>query len=141
MASRLARLDRELFHEDRKELEDLSGKPISAVVNGLLDAIDPDKVLQKAKVEAKTDAPTEEQLKKTRTALAKEACKPFNEPKFRDTILAFRKRSEQIIDIISRDKVISYGFDDAAKEKARNVVPCSSFTARPMPAAILLTRK
>ncbi len=42
LAGRLARIDRELSPEQRRELSDLAGKPLSAISGELLRAVDPD---------------------------------------------------------------------------------------------------
>ncbi len=53
----------------------------------------------------KTDAPTEEQLKKATEELAAKACKPFDVAKLRNTLIDVKKRNEQVIDTISQDHV------------------------------------
>ena len=123
LAGRLARLDRKLEEKDKKIIEEKAeGKSLKQIVNNLLDAIDPDKKIEKAKTSFKTDSPTEEQIKKVSDGLIKEACIPFDSPKLRDTIIDFNKRSEQIIDTVSKDRVISADFDITAKEKARTII-------------------
>jgi type I site-specific restriction endonuclease len=50
LAGRLARLDREIDEKDRKEIEYAAGGiPLKQIINKLLDAVDPDKQLEKAK--------------------------------------------------------------------------------------------
>lgn len=123
LAGRLARLDRKLEEKDKKIIEEKAeGKSLKQIVNNLLDAIDPDKKIEKAKTSFKTDSPTEEQIKKVSDGLIKEACIPFDSPKLRNTIIDFNKRSEQIIDTVSKDRVISADFDITAKEKARTII-------------------
>src|SRR3990170_1158646 len=129
LAGRLARLDREIDVKDRKEIEDAfvgaGFKPaptLKQIINNLLDAVDPDKQVEKANEIFKTEKPTEEQVKKAAEELVKNACAPFDNPKLRNTIIDIKKRSEQIIDIVSKDAVISIGFDEKAKEKARTLV-------------------
>jgi len=123
LAGRLARLDRRLEEKDKKIIEEKAeGKSLKQIVNNLLDAVDPDKKIEKAKEIFKTESPTKEQIKKVSGDLIKEACTPFDNPKLRDTLIDFKIRSEQIIDTISRDVVISADFDVTAKEKARNIV-------------------
>ena len=129
LAGRLARLDREIDEKDRKEIEDAfvgagfkPARTLKQIVNNLLDAVDPDRQMEKAKEIFKTEKPTEEQVKKAAEELVKEACAPFDNPKLRNTIIDIKKRSEQIIDTVSKDTVISTGFDEKAKEKARTLV-------------------
>jgi len=123
LAGRLARLDREIGEKEKGEiLETTQGKDLKAIINSLLDATDPDTRYEKAKEIFKTDTPTEEQLKKAGEELTKTACLPFDNPKFRNTIIDIKRRSEQIIDTVSKDTVIFSGFDDKAKEHARTIV-------------------
>ncbi len=129
LAGRLARLDREIDVKDRKEIEvALVGagfKPaptLKQIINNLLDAVDPDIQVERAKEIFKTEKPTEEQVKNAAEELAKAACAPFDNPKLRNTIIDIKKRSDQIIDTVSKDAVISARFDEKAKEKARTLV-------------------
>ena len=123
LAGRLARLDREIEEKDRKEIESASeGKPLKHIINNLLDAVDPDKQLEKAKKVFETETPTEEQITKTSEELVKEACTPFDNPKLRNTLIDIKKRSEQIIDNVSKDTVIEAGYDSQAKEKAQTTI-------------------
>jgi type I restriction enzyme R subunit len=123
LAGRLARLDREIGDKDRKEIEDAAeGKPLKQIINSLLDAVDADKRLEKAKEIFKTETPTEEQIKKASEELAKIACAPFDSPGLRNTIIEIKKKNEQIIDTVSKDTVVFAGFDEQAREKARTIV-------------------
>lgn len=123
LAGRLASLDRETDDNDKKEIKDAAGgKSLKELVNKLLDATDPDKQIDKAKELFKTDAPTEEQLKKATSELVQIACQPFDNPNLRNTLIAIKQRNEQIIDIVSKDKVIGVGWDTKAKEKAQAVI-------------------
>jgi type I restriction enzyme R subunit len=123
LAGRLARLNRELDERDRKEIRDAAGgKSLKQIINGLMDAFDPDKQIEKAKEVYKTESPTEEQVKAAVAELADRAAEPFDSPALRNTIIDIKKRNEQIIDNISKDDVLFAGFDAQAKEKARTVV-------------------
>ncbi|HIH45300.1 MAG TPA: DEAD/DEAH box helicase family protein [Candidatus Methanoperedenaceae archaeon] len=124
LAGRLARMDREIEEKDRKEIQKAAeGKPLKEIINSLLDAVDPDKKLEKAREIFKTDAPTDEQIKKAGEELAKKACIPLSDnPKLRNTIIDIKKRNEQIIDTVSKDTIIFAGYDEHAKEKARTIV-------------------
>jgi type I restriction enzyme R subunit len=123
LAGRLARLDRQLSEEDKKEVEKVTdGRPLKQIINELLDAVDPDKKIEKAKERFKTDAPKEEEIKQASEELGKDACKIFDNPKVRNTLIEIKRRNEQIIDTVSKDTVISVGFDEKAKEKARTIV-------------------
>lgn len=123
LAGRLARLDREIDEKDRKEIEVAAeDKPLKQIINDLLDAVDLDKRLEKAKEIFKTETPNEEQVEKATDELIKVACVPFDNPKLRNTIIEIKRRNEQIIDTVSKDTVIFTGFDEQAKEKARTII-------------------
>ncbi len=123
LAGRLARLDREMDEKDREEIDTAAeGKPLKEIINSLLDAVDPDKKLEVAKEIFKTGTPTGEQVKKAGEELIKAACVPFDSPKLRNTIIDIKKRNEQDIDTVSKDRVIFAGFDEQAKEKAGTIV-------------------
>lgn len=123
LASRLTRLDKVITQEQKTELRTLSeNKSLSAICNDLITAIDPDSHVERAKIEFKTEEPTEEQIKQSAEKLTNEACKVFDNPDFRNKLLEVKKTTEQTIDTVSIDEVINAGFDDKAKEKANNVI-------------------
>ncbi len=123
LAGRLARLDREIEEKDRKDIEAVSdGKPLKKIINTLLDAVDPDKKMERAKEMFKTETPTEEQVNSASRELVKEACTPFDNPKLRNTLIDLRRRNEQVIDTVSKDIVILAGFDEQAKKRAKTIV-------------------
>lgn len=123
IASRLARLDRQIDQKDRAEIEKAAdGKSMKKIINDLVDAVDPDKHIEKAKEVFKTDSPTEEQVKKASKQLAREACVPFNNPNLRNTLIDIKKRNEQTIDTVSKDQVIYAGPAEGAKDRAKSTV-------------------
>jgi len=122
LAGRLARLDRKLNDEDRQEIADASNSTLKQLINGLLDAIDADKRVEKARELFETENPTLEQLEQSVQTLAKKACTPFQDKTLRNLLVYMRKRGEMIIDTISQDEVISTGYDEQAKKRARSVV-------------------
>lgn len=123
LSGRLARLDREVNEEGRREIEEASGgKTLKQIINNLLDAVDVDKNFEKAREMFNTDSPTEEEMKKAQEGLVKIACEQFDNPEFRNTIIAIKQRNEQIVDTVSKDTIISAGFDEQAREKARTIV-------------------
>jgi type I restriction enzyme R subunit len=126
LAGRMARLDRELGEKDREELKKAAdGKPIKQIIHELLDAVDPDKQEAKAKEIFKTEKPTLEQVKKASKELSGSACLPFDNPKFRNSLIDIKKRNEQYIDELSKDTVLFVGGDSQALERASQVA--SSF--------------
>jgi type I restriction enzyme R subunit len=123
LAGRLSRLNVEINDKDRRDIEATVGKTLNRVINDLLDAVEPDKQLEKAKELFGTEKPTAEQLSKAAEELTKAACSPFDNPKFRNTVVEVKKGSEQTIDIVSKDVVVYAGPDERAKmELARKRV-------------------
>src|SRR5215204_6480823 len=120
LASRLSRLDRQMDERDRQTIREASGgNDPSDLANALLDAVDPDKVRQHAAQTKDTDAPTEAQIQEAASQLAQRACEPIDSPALRDTLTSLKKRSEQVIDRVSEDRVIYAGYD---YDKARQMV-------------------
>jgi type I restriction enzyme R subunit len=123
LASRLARLEHVVKKEDDEEIFRVSdGKSLKGLSTNLLDAFDPDKQLDKAKVLFITENPKEDELAKAAEALVKEVCSPFNNPELRNLLVDIRRRSEQTVDTVSKDQVILSEFDEKAKEKARTII-------------------
>ncbi len=123
LGGRLARLDRELVEKEREELKELAaGKPLRELVNHLLDAVDPDKIAEKAKEQFDTEEPTKEQLKEVGKELTEVACLPFDNSNLRNKLVEIRRAKEQVIDTVSKDHVIFSGRDPKAADKARTVV-------------------
>jgi type I restriction enzyme, R subunit len=128
LAGRIARLDREVEPKDRKEIEDIcqtlspQTPTLKHIINNLIDSVDPDKQIEKARTIYKTDSPTEQQVKKVTEELIKFACTPFDNPKFRNVLIEKKRQLEQIIDRVSTDKLIDSGFDPKAKENAKNYI-------------------
>ena len=120
LAGRLSRLGLQIEEEEQQEIRKASGdKTLSEITHGLLDAIDPDRRLDKAKEIAQTDSPTDEQITLAAEQLTNEACAPFDDPKFREVLVNIHKRQYQVIDTVSRDRVISTGMSG---QIARNTV-------------------
>jgi len=123
LAGRLARLDAEIDDKERKEIEETAdGRPLRQIIRGLFDAVDPDRQLEKAKELFKTENPSVEQVKKAAGELAKVACEPIDDPKFRNKVIEIKTKREQIIDNVSKDEVMFAGADPQASVKARRVV-------------------
>jgi len=123
LAGRLARLDREIDDKARGEIQTVSGgKTLKVMINDLLDALDPDRQMDKAKQLFDTEKPTEEQIQQVARELAEKACAPFGDPNLRDKIIEIGKRGEVIIDRVSQDEVLLAGFDEEAKERAQGIV-------------------
>lgn len=122
LASRLARLDQKLDTKERAIINDVSGSSLNGIINRLLDGVDTDKQIQKAKEMFKTDNPTESQVKDAIRESISFACKPFDNPRIRDTLIELKQKSVQIIDSTAIDRLIEAGFSEEAKEQSEKVV-------------------
>ena len=125
LAARIARLDRALPPDAAAELKQLSGgKTLAEIAGALLDAVDPDKAAEHAtgKPGASPAEVLPETLDKARAALAAAACAPFDNPAFRDALAKAKQDAEQTIDTVTLDRVISRGFDAAARQAAAGLV-------------------
>ena len=81
LAGRLARLDRELNDDDRTRISEVAGgTKLAEIVKGLLDAIDPDRIEEEAKIEAKGAEPSDEQRTQARDKLVGQAANVFTGP-------------------------------------------------------------
>ncbi len=123
LAGRLARLEAEIDGPARQEIAAVAGgQTLPEMINRLLDAVDPDKQVARAREMFQTDDPVEEQIQQAAVALQKEVCAPFEDPTIRNKIIEIKKRNEQTIDTVSQDQVIFAGYDAQAKDKAQGVV-------------------
>ena len=125
LAGRLARLQRKLTPQDEYAINAVSsGLDLRAITHQLLDAIDPDRIAQRAGASpAPTDAtPTEEQLAQAATQLAEDACRIFDEPNLRNTLIDIQQRDEQTVDVVSLDEVQLAGYSDSATAQAMQTV-------------------
>ena len=93
-------------------------RTISQMFHKILDNVNTDIQIQKAKEKFKTDNPTNEQIKESARDSIKEACRLFYSPTLRDTILKIKKRAEIIVDE-KEDVLISEGF---TKERSQEII-------------------
>ncbi len=125
LAARLARLDRELEPEQRKQIAEASnGQTPATLAGALLRAYDPDAIAERAtgKPGAVSENLSPEQYEVTRKQLIEEACAPFDKPALRATLDYLKRETEQALDIYTPDEVLSQGFDADAKARAAGLV-------------------
>ncbi len=125
LASRLARLDRELDSDQRKRIADVSGGQTPATLaSALLRACDPDAMAERAMgdASARPEDVAPGVLETARQQLIAEACAPFDKAALRETLENLKRETEQAMDIYTPDEVLLQGFDAAAKERAAGLV-------------------
>lgn len=123
LANRLTRMDRQIKDKERQKIKDLSGgMPLGAIVNGLLDAHNPDRIEEKAKqIISEVDIPQDEKLKRAQEDLLKQVSSVFNGP-LNEYLETVRRSLEQIIDTVNIDRVTFAGWDKQAQAQAEGLV-------------------
>ncbi len=124
IAGRLARLDRVITPDDRRELADATdGIDLSVVVRMLTDAVDVDRAWQKAAETTGGADPTDEQVHAARAGQIEAACRILAErPALRTKLLDVRRSYTQVLDETSKDEVIDAGFSRDATDRARATI-------------------
>ena len=113
---RMSRLDNQLDDKGKEEITEASGgQTIRHIINKVLDGIDSDKQIERAKEKFQTKEPTKEQIAEVAKESVAEACSIFDSAKLRKIIIDVKKRNEMIIDSISIDELEEAGFDEQAK--------------------------
>ena len=140
LAGRLAQLDREIGDDGRKQITEVSGGiSLQRIIHALFDTMDLDQHQQSiALIASPTETPipadirlllespaeslTQEQIQERADWLISEACKPFDNPAVRNTLIALKRQQEQTIDTVSQDNVTFAGFDQEAEAWAEHRV-------------------
>ena len=126
LASRLARLGQEMEATHHVQIAEASGgKKLTDLVSGLLASVDPDRTAARAAEKfglAPGAEPDEKQLDAVERERMDEALKPFHAPKLRETILGIKASLEQVIDEVTRDRLLSAHYDATSVEKAKSLV-------------------
>lgn len=120
----LTRIEKNLTDENKEEIKKIGAelnppvKTLKEVINNLILSINVDRHIEKAKEmfgsDDKSYLPTDRDLKNATEELISEACRPFDNPKFRFVILEIKKNSTQIINTNS--------IEEAAKERSADII-------------------
>ena len=135
LANRLVRLAKQLDDKAQARIEKASGGiPLAALAKGLINALDPDAILQAALDTAQAQGITRSEdtllpaeLDAARAARVAGACAPFDQPELRDEIDHARREREQLIDHINLDQVTFSGYTEQAEAQAQAAI--QRFTA------------
>ncbi len=122
LASRITRLNAQMTSKERRNFENTVGISAGMAAENLLNAFDEDVITERAKADAGTEEPTEEQLQAAKAALITEAVAPFHNPDNRDFIEDIRRSHDQIIDNVNLDFVTFAGFDTQREENADQII-------------------
>jgi type I restriction enzyme R subunit len=129
LASRLARIDKQCGPDDKKLIADTSGGvSLASISSALVVALDADQQDDAARQMfhlSLSDTPTEEQIEKAAAPLKKAAIQALMAtPPLRRLILDLRQKFEQVVDEISKDKLLpeQTGYSPEARQKAEALV-------------------
>jgi type I restriction enzyme R subunit len=127
LAGRLARLNRQLGKPEKERLATIAnGKSLEELVGGLVEALDPDRHVEVARVSNRLlsgEEPTAAQIAKAAEETIRAAVAPLaSNPTLRNELSYLKGSTEQTIDTVSTDAVLGAGFDASATEKARGLV-------------------
>ena len=130
LANRLIRLAKQLDDKALGRIAKVAnGVRLPELAQGLLSALDPDKIAEAAIAAAQAkgiyrteETLTEEELQVARKQCLTAACEPFDKPEVRDVIESARREREQVIDHINLDQVTFSGFSKQAEAAAQKTI-------------------
>jgi len=120
LAARLARLNKKLTPTEHEQVHNISGgKTLTAISRALVDALDPEQQWQRACELGGSSTPSDEQLAAARAEMVEAAADLLAaNPSLRKLLNQIHKRSEQVIDRLSRDDVVELGYTATSIEQA-----------------------
>lgn len=126
LASRLARLDRQLSPAERKGIsETAGGATLTEVASKLVGSLDPDRHVERARElfgVAPGQEPTFAQVETAAGELREEAVAVLaSNPALRQHLVDLKRSKEQTIDAVSVDTLLEAGYSEAARERAREL--------------------
>jgi type I restriction enzyme R subunit len=123
IAGRLARMEHRITKDDDHAIAKASsGLSLKDLSRQLVEAVNPDRRVERAKQQFGTESPSEKQMQEATAKLVQEAVKPFQDPKLRVLLIEIKKRNEITIDHVSQDLVLEAGFSQDALARARTIV-------------------
>ncbi len=133
LAGRIARLDKVLSPGRRSTLEQVAGRTVTQLVQGLVQSADPDLIAERAAQPAQPAsepvqtgeepvAPDPAVVARVAAEMRHEAAQPFLNPELRKLLLNLQQDSEQTIATTEQDEVLFAGAGEEATRKARGIV-------------------
>ncbi len=119
LAARLSRLDNRLEANEQSKIKELAGKPLTAIVRDLFDAIDPDKIEADARASGH-DEPDDSAMKSAREERIKSVAQVFNGPLI-NLIDTIHCNTEQTIDYDNLDSLLRTEWAGDVSENARKI--------------------
>jgi type I restriction enzyme R subunit len=123
IVSRIARLNLRLSKGDREELEATAGLSLTALADGIVDAMDPDRQYDVTRETTGIADPGPEDVHAVAQRMIEEAVRPLaDSPEFRSKLAELRRSYDQVIDETSADVVTVAGYSVDATDRARRTV-------------------
>ena len=124
LASRLARLDRQLAPAERQGvMEAAGGVSLASLTASLVGALDPDRQVERARelfALPPSREPSQEQVEAAAAELRDAAVAPIaSNPALRQHLVELKRAKEQTIDVVSVDTLLEAGYSAEARERAR----------------------
>ncbi len=123
LAVRLSRLEKQVTDGERAAIAAATGGVGPAgLAQALWEAFDPDRAAAQARAQNEGGEPTSQQIAAARAALIDTACVPFDNPEVRELLLQVSSRTEQVIDTVTRDRLLTAGYSVEDTQRAREMV-------------------
>lgn len=124
LVGRLGRLAKRANPAEEATIRAISGQSIHQLAGNLVTALNPELQLEAAQQESgKTYLNVDDpEVLATAKRLIMEAAAPFDNPDLREALVKTQQRDEQIIDIVSQDRLIDADWDIQAEDKARQTI-------------------
>ena len=124
IAGRLARLARVITKDDREELtEAAGGLELNDLVRGIVDALDPDAQIERARAMTGVAEPSAEAVAAAAAKMVDAAVLPLaSNPVFRNKLIDVRRSYEQVVDEVSKDRLIHAGASGDSAARAKQTV-------------------
>jgi len=124
MIDNLTRIEKNLTEEDKNQIKTIGAalnppvNNLKEIINNLVLSINVQKQMEKAKElfgkEEKSFIPSDKDIKEATEELVSNACRPFDNPKFRYALIEIKKRNAGMMNINS--------LEEAAKERSNDVI-------------------
>lgn len=126
LAGRLSRMEHRVTEDDEKKIREATGYSLSQLATRLVSSLDPDRAVAEAINQREPGTIDEDlsaqEIEAARVELAKNAVKPFTDPKTRVLLEDIRRKNEITIDVVSQDQVIEADFSKDGLDRAKDLV-------------------
>ncbi len=122
VASRIARLDARITDADRRAIEAIAGVSLTDLSHQLVEALDPDRHIALAQSTTGESDPAAAEVAAACSKIIDDAVEPLLAGGLRAKLAEVKKSYEQVIDMYSKDRVISGSFSKDATDRARTTI-------------------